>query len=63
MTEVNFIRPQTRVEPSVRVSDPRFEYRNSSATDVTLTWAKARAEMAAAKAAANPRPASRRRSV
>lgn len=51
-------RPQTRVEPSIRLSDPRFQYRNSASTDVTLTWAAARAEMAAK--AATPRPRLRR---
>lgn len=60
MTELNPHRPETRVEPSIRVSDPRFEYRNSASTDVTITWAKARADMAAVKAAPTPRPRLRR---
>lgn len=55
MTDGNPKRPQTRVEPSIRVSDPRFQYRNSASTDVTITWAKAREQMAAAKTANNER--------
>lgn len=60
MTQSNQTRPQTRVEPSIWFNDPRFQYRNSVCTDVRLTWAAARADLAAAKAAAAPRPRLRR---
>lgn len=31
-----------RTMPSIPITDKRFQYRNASKTDVTITWNKAR---------------------
>lgn len=35
-----------RTVPSVSINDARFVYRNAALTDITLTWAEARARQA-----------------